>query len=279
MTKPVAKLPLSEFTVRRCENLYTRYSKTRKPATHHGALKETKAWAEWCVKQGWLKTNPCKTVENIGRKSRGKVQHRIDDAAKLYGWLIEHARFDDGACAVLMGLLLGLRASTIVNRTVGHLDDRGQMLWVPRSKNPTIAGEMPVKLPEVLSDALVARTMTPDGELKKRTERLIPRSRWWVRAQTHRACKRAGVPIITAHALRGANATAALEAGETAEAVARHLGHQDKGRLVKGTYAQAGAGDSAQAARVEERLKRAGKEPPSVVSHRPRRKTTDPKPE
>lgn len=278
LTKVESRRLLSDFTSKRAAAAYARYSETHKPATHHGALKEAKVWGEWCRKQGWIKVNPWLDVERTGRRSRGKPQHRIDDAATLYAWLKEHAPYDDGACAVLMGLLLGLRASGIVSRTVAHLDDRGRVLWVPRGKHETKAGEMPVRLPHILSDALLARTETADGP-KKRNELLIPRSRWWVRRQTQRACELAGVPVVTTHALRGSTATLALEAGETAEKVAQHLGHADKGKLARGTYAQAGAGHSAQVEKVEKRLKGAGKEPPSTVSHHRPRETTPPKEE
>lgn len=274
MTKPVTSLLLRDLSPNRCQRLYARYASTHKPATHHGALKESKAWGKWCVKQGWIKTNPWAGVENIGRKSRGKPQHRIDDAAKLYTWLVEHARFDDGACAVLVGLVLGLRASEIVGLKVSDLDDKSRVLWVAKAK--TQAGVRPVKLPAPVRDVLLARTESADGP-KKPGDRLIPRSRWWVRTQTMRACKLAGVPVVTAHALRGANTTAALEAGDTPEKVAKHLGHADKGKTAREAYAQTGAGLSAHVAKVEERLRQAGKEPASVVPHRPKRVSLTPK--
>jgi integrase len=279
LMKPFEAVPLSELSYRRCVSLYEKYAATHKPATHHGALKEAKAFGEWCRKRGWLKANPWADVESVGRKARGKPQHRIDDAVKLYGWLVANAPYDDGACAVLMGLVLGLRASAIVSRTVAHLDDRGRVLWIPKGKHASRAGELPVKLPSELSDALVAHTVDGDGQLKAKDARLIPRTRWWVRRQTHRACELAGVPRVTTHALRGSNATLALEIGETPERVAQHLGHADKGRLAQGTYAQAGAGVSAHVEKVVDRLKRAGKEPASVVSHRPNRRTTPDKEE
>lgn len=253
LTKPVDSLPLSELTARRCLVLYERYAATHKPATHHGALKEAKAWGEFCRKRGWLKANPWADIEPVGKKARGKRQHRIDDAVKLYGWLIANAPYDDGACAVLMGLVLGLRASEIVSRTVADLDDKGRVLWISEAK--TAAGVRPVGLPPELSDALVAHTVDHEGNLKAQDAPLIPRTRWWVRRQTHRACDLAGVPRVTTHALRGSNATLALEIGETPKRVAEHLGHADKGRLAQGTYAQAGAGHSARVQRVVERLK------------------------
>ncbi len=275
LMRPIESVALSELSYRRCVSLYEKYAATHKPATHHGALKEAKAFGEWCRKRGWLKANPWADVTTIGRKARGKRQHRIDDAVKLYGWLVENAPYDDGACAVLMGLVLGLRASEIISRTVADLDDHGRVLWISEAK--TEAGVRPVALPPELSDALVAHTVDHEGNLKAKDARLIPRTRWWVRRQTHLACDRAGVPRVTTHALRGSNATLALEIGETAKRVAEHLGHADQGRLAQGTYAQASAGRSAHVAKVVDRLKR--KEPASVVSHRPARRTTPPKEE
>jgi integrase len=56
--------------------------------------------------------------------------------------------------------------------------------------------------------------------------RVFPFAPSWIRAQVKRLCREIEVPEVCAHALRGTHATVAIEAGATAEVVARQLGHR-----------------------------------------------------
>ena len=254
LTESVATGPLSALTPRRCASLYEAYAKTHKPTTHHNALKQAKAWGAWAVKQGQAKVNPWAGIQPIGRKAHGKKQLRLDDTAKLFDYCVSVAEVSDDACAVLIGLVLGLRASEIVGLTKTDLDAAGTLVWISKSK--TQAGVRPVRLPEVLQVPLKIRS---DRSKKETGWRLLPYSRWWVRAATHRVCRLARVPKITAHALRGGGATEALEAGESPEVVAKWLGQKGTDTLRR-SYAQGGAGESAKAARRAEQLEALAKE-------------------
>jgi integrase len=46
------------------------------------ALAEARTFLKWCVKMGWLATNPLDGVEGVGRRRHGKDQLRIDEARK-----------------------------------------------------------------------------------------------------------------------------------------------------------------------------------------------------
>lgn len=251
---PLRLLPVAELTPARCRTLYRTYAGGgRAPATHHGALKQAKSWGRWMVeKRGWLKVNPWALVEPIGEKATGKEQLNTDDLARLYAWCAARAQRDDGACAILVAMLLGLRSSEILSLTPRHLDVGGLALRVKRSK--TRAGVRATRLPRILVDALGVRAkkVTP-------TSRILPYSRWWLLSQLEAACDAAGVSRITTHALRGSNATELAELGLSPEALAKHLGHADKGRTAREAYLQDGAGRSHHAEQLASLLEQLGK--------------------
>lgn len=117
--------------------------------THRNTLALAKTFGQWCVKQGWLVTNVVADVEPQGRRRRGKEQLRIDEARK-YLAVCEKAASggDSGAVAAMTSLLLGLRASEVVERVVRDFDDGGRVMWIPASK--TDAGRRTLEVPESL---------------------------------------------------------------------------------------------------------------------------------
>ena len=120
-----------------------------------------------------------------------------------------------------MALLMGMRASEIVERTIRNLDDGGRLLWITDAK--TQAGVRRLEVPPQLQAHLqrMARGK-PQGD------RLFGRNatRYWVLRSVQRICKAAGVPMVPAHGLRGTHATLAVSAGATSHLVAAALGHE-----------------------------------------------------
>jgi hypothetical protein len=61
----------------------------------------------------------------LGKRRRGKPQLTTDEARKFLATALELAAEDEGAIAAAMALLMGMRASEIVARTVScSADDR-----------------------------------------------------------------------------------------------------------------------------------------------------------
>ncbi len=248
---PVSTLPVDKVTPARALQLYRDYQTGRAVATHQGALKHVKAFFAYCIKMKLVASNPFTAVESTGRRRRGKKQLRIDEASRLYQWAIDRADHCDDALAVLMGLVLGMRASEIIGVVKRDLDDGGRVLWIERqgpggTEVKTQAGVRPLTLPPEVAGPLMLRAKATVG-------RLLPYRRWWVRDAVKRACLAAGVPIVCAHSLRGSSATAALEAGVAASAVAKALGHSGT-KVLHESYAARRSGDSARVAKVAERL-------------------------
>lgn len=195
--------------------------------THQSTLKGVRAFWQWCIeKKGWIKANPWEAVDPVGRRRRGKAQLRIDEARRFQAKCLELAdQGDEGAVASLMCLLLGLRASEVVERVWRDLDDDSSLLWVDGTK--TEAARRRVDVPEVLRGAFTR--LAKGANLEVGTPRVgcfFPgRSRHWLRYEVRRLCRLAGVPTVCPHGLRGTHASLAMAAGASSVLVAASLGH------------------------------------------------------
>lgn len=172
-------------------------------------------FARWCVEQGWLRINPfIETKLEKKERSVGKAQLRVDEVRKF----LAHVQADTSkeATAVLMTLLMGLRAHEVVERTVRDLDDNGRLLVIGKSK--TKAGERTVGVPSVLRGRLLelARGRGPNELLfdKPTNPRKATNcTRHWLLYWVLQFSKDAGVPRVTAHGMRGTFASMTVAAG------------------------------------------------------------------
>jgi len=262
-------LAVNQMTQGRAAALYERLrttpskrtGKLLSPDTHRNMLSEAKSFLNWCIDQRWLRANPLTPVKGIGKRRHGKPQLRIDEARKLrdlcHGLA---AAGDDGAVAVLMGLLMGMRAGEIVSRTAHDLDNGGTLLWIPDAK--TEAGKRTVEVPEELQPYLLARCEgKPHNALIFPARRSGKHWRDWVREETHRLCGLAGIPSVTAHSLRGFVATVAIQKGGMPQMVAAALGHVSPTTTLQ-SYALPGSAQQAQQRHVLDLLGR-NPSPPS----------------
>jgi integrase len=196
--------------------------------SHRNTLAESKTFLRWCLVKKYIKTNVLETVQGMGRRKKGAdaSQLRIDEARRWTSAAIRSAqeKRDEGAIAALVALLMGLRASEIVNRTVRDVDNRGTLLWIPDSKTP--AGKRTIEIPDPLRPFLRRQAAGKPAEHLLFGKGLKPRDRNWVRKSVKRICRLAGIPEQTAHALRRSHSTLAVEAGATSHAVTRALGHE-----------------------------------------------------
>jgi integrase len=253
-------VPLSLLSAKRCQALYdtvrTRPSKfTGAPLandTHRGALVRVKTFMSWCcaLPQGWITENPFAAVKGVGKlrprgKSLGKSGNelRVKGAREWYAKALEFAaKGDTGAVAGLMAMLLGMRAGEIVSRKVGDLDDDsapGDLLWIPCSKTP--AGRRTLEVPDVLRPFLLelAAGKSADRPLLEWEGKRHHHA--WPRKQIVKICKAAGVPEVTAHAMRGLLATLTAERGMAGHLIAATLGHTSYEGMTLKAYAAPGS--------------------------------------
>lgn len=249
----VRELDISQITARRAAALYraatettTRYGRPAAVATHRAQLRLAKHFFRWAMKRGMVASNPFAEVEPIGRMNVGKRQLRLDEARAFADTALRMwtEKRDVLALAAVCALFMGLRVSEILGRTVRDLDAGGAVLVIEegKTKNATRSPTVPVVLrPHLLE---LARGRRPEellfaGEGGKRRRNPV------LHRKVGRICVAAGVPVVCTHALRGCNASFALEAGSTSEAVARSLGHGSFA-VTKRHYARADAIGNAQ---------------------------------
>ncbi len=242
---------VGEIDASECVRLYETFAarKTRMKSkmavdTHRNALAQAKTFLSWCVKKSWLSKNPMAGVEGKGARKHGKAQLRIDESRKWLDKALELAAAGDaGAIAATLSLLMGLRASEIVERIKRDLDDQGRVLWIPSGKTKNAVRKLAV--PEVLREFLLAL-----AEGKQPEERLFGLHwRDWPRKNVKRICELAEVAKVTAHGMRGTHATLAVDAGATGRVVAGALGHGSE-TVTFGSYVAPGTKEAADARAV-----------------------------
>lgn len=209
----------------RGDELYRTAMIGRAVDTHRHVLEVGRMWGKWCVKRKLLRANPFAEVEPVGQRTIGadKIRLTVDESRVLEHWCLTH-RSEPPCILTLAYLYLGTRASELIRRDVRDLDDSGRLLWIRVTKSK--AGRRRLRIPPELTAMLLAMAAgrAPDAPLFSHPDG----SRWTrqlARKLVLRTCKAAGVPEVTPQALRRTQATLATDAGETALAVARHLGH------------------------------------------------------
>jgi integrase len=217
---------------------------------------EGRTFLRWCHKNHHHRQDLSVHLKVVAGRKHGeesKPQLRKDEARR---WLkvaeAKAAGGDVGALAAMLTLLLGMRVSEIVNRTVRDLDDDGRELVIERSK--TRAGTRRLQVPETLRPHLLRLAEGRAGG-EKLFEGL---TRHHVNEHVQRLCELAEVPTVCAHAMRGLHASLAVAAGATGTVVAASLGHESF-RITTRSYATPDSVASARQAIVAEELADGGR--------------------
>lgn len=263
--------PIS-WIARRGQELYDAAQVGAAVDSHRNALAAGKSWGRFCVKRGWLRSDPFAEVDGMGRRKKGKPQLRVDEARKLTDYLLAACspapRYEPAA--VLAVLLLGTRASELVERDVRDLDDDGQLLWIPDSK--TESGKRTLEVPSLLRPLLLALAKDRIGAAPLLLDEDGERpTRFWMGYWCRRYCKLAGVPDITPQGFRGTHGSIARRGGATGHIVQEQLGHASVAMTEGGAYVQRSAIDAATSRAVELKLFAGGKKPGKTEPARKRR--------
>lgn len=218
-----------------CSALYDKMTERLKPngetvsvAFHRTTLIQARSWLRWCVKKKkWLQSNPLEDVDGIGTAKKGKPQLTGDEARKLRVWLMWRVgRDDEAALALMMVLTMALRQEDIVQRVVRDVDLDGTVLRVRDGK--TEMSDRNRVIPEELQPGL--RKLVEGREsfdVLFRTPKGKPHTNSWLRSAMKRFSKAAGVPYACPHSLKGTAGSVAHIVGQTAEAVADYLSHEE----------------------------------------------------
>lgn len=223
-------MSLIDLTAPRAQELYDALVDEGVAAdTHRGCLISGKAFGKFIVKKKWLRANPFEDVIPVGRKAQGKEQLRIDEARTfkkhcLKEW--ETSR-DRSAAAALITLMFGLRASEVSQLLARDVDDRGRVLRIAEHQAKTKASRRQALVPEWLRPILneLAETAGANGCLFSK-ESGEQADRFWILWHVKRHLRAAGLPVITAHGLRGTAATIGAVKTGGAEIMSKALGHE-----------------------------------------------------
>jgi integrase len=260
-----SEMRLSTITERKAEEMYL--SHTRRfghqtarplsPTTHRGDLRILKRFGGWAQKAGYVVRNPFAHVAPLGRDQAGKPQLRMDE---LDRWLqVAWADVQEGkdtALAAMLCLWRGLRVSEVLGRVVRDLDEDGSVLVIERAK--TRAGNRRVDVPAFLQPYLrrLGDGQAADAWLfRQEREPKKHRHQQALYKRVRSICRRANVPPICPHSLRGMNATLKLQAGASEDYVARSIGHTSFGVTLR-HYVDAGVKARVDDQRVDTALAR-----------------------
>lgn len=244
----VVDRPLATVTPAVARKLYERRTaEDVAGATLHGEVGYAQRFFAWAIERGMVEANPFADIKVTKPRSRGKPKLRVTASKQFLAHLWQDTSIE--STAVLMTFVLAMRASSVVNRTVGDLDDGGRLLWIRDDK--TASGDREIEIPELLRMRLLPLARNSDGTPKEPNAKLFGSAsnpdpdRHWLHYHTVRLCKAAGVPRVTPHGLRGSGATNSVRMGDSLGDVARALGHADGGRTLQRHYLGGGAVESA----------------------------------
>ncbi len=246
----VLDLPIVVLTPRRADEMYEALatSGTYEASTHRMSLKVARQFGEWCAhpKRRWLKENPFRSVEKLGKVAdrRGESLRR-DEAGALRGKLIAAAKDgDSGGLAAFLALATSLRPGEIVQIEGRDIDAAGSVLWIDgaRLKNKNTRRQIDIHDPEL-------RALLVDAAAHvKPTERLFP----YASNFPTRSVKRIGGDELNARMLRRTFASLAARRGWSLDAVAFGMGHgaDSNAGTARRHYMAPGSAESGAAAAV-----------------------------
>jgi integrase len=243
-TPTVATYAVAPAARSRAPMAWARIVESQSVDTQHGILSAARGFFSWCVSEHLIKKEPTTGVKVEGRKATGKEQLRLDEARRFIATCLKHSPAP-GPTAAVAALLMGARASELVNRKVRDLDNEGSVLWITGELKTKKARRV-LKVPELFRPHLLrlAQGKAPTDPLFGDLTRYG--LDYWVKAM----CREAKVPVVCTHSLRGLHATLAVEAGATPDLVTASLGHESFAISAR-HYVAAGAIDNAhQAAAV-----------------------------
>lgn len=232
---PATEMRLSTLTEQRAGELYRSHAqrlgqttgRPLSPTTHRGDLRILKRFGSWAQEAGHVDQSPFAHVAPIGRDRAGKPQLRMDELDRWLQVAWEDVR--DGknsALAAMLCLWRGLRISEVLDRVVRDIDEGGSVLVIERAK--TRAGNRRVEIPEFLRgyvQRLCEGRAPGDWLFRHGLDPSRRQSKQLVHKRVRSICRRAGVPAICTHSLRGMNATLKVQAGASEDYVARSIGH------------------------------------------------------
>jgi len=219
LTRSLYAVKPAQITTKHAKELYTGLIGVLAVDTHRQALSRARAFWRFLIETKHATVNPWSEVKPMGKRNKQKKQLTIDQSRVLSAFCVSRAKKGKQApMAILLCLLLGLRAVEVRKLEAQHVDDNGKLLRVVHTKNDT--AKRLLVLPEFTRELLLPflRNLKPD-------DKIFNHGANWLNQALQMMCKKLDLPIVSGHSLRGAHATFATLAGATSKLVAAQLGH------------------------------------------------------
>jgi integrase len=221
-------IPAEAFPWGRAWNQYVARTATD---TQAGVFSALGGFTEHLRKAGIIRGNVLKDIQVKGRKKRGKVQGRIDEARRLVEAAIKAG--DPAALAIVVALSFGTRPGEVVDLRCRDVDAGGTVLWVDGTKTEAAkrAANVPPELRRILLNLVAGRSGDAllfifEAERRRKSKNPTKARRDFLNRRLAQLCREAGIPRLTAHSLRGMHASFARRNGATAADVVAMLGHR-----------------------------------------------------
>lgn len=211
---------LASLTPKQCQEGYDEYRKGRANDTHLNGLGQARTFLNWCVRRKLISSSPVVEVIGKGERKSGKDQLTIDEMLRLHAVCLREAdKGDDAAVAVACALTFGIRATEVVSREARDLDAGGTVFRVRRLKKRNKV---------VIDNFRVPASLQPHlKRLAAQGGYLFPgRTYFWLRRNTKRLCRMAGVSIVSTQNLRGSVSSGMRTLGAPLEFIQQALSHE-----------------------------------------------------
>lgn len=276
---PVLKARVSSVTPQRCKELYagkwdgkvllehglvTRPTAKKRDAdgraigpplavdTQRNTLLECKTFGRWWVAQEWVAESPLEDVAGEGTRNhggKGKTKLARKEQKRLFRKAVELAQAgSERAVGVLTQLMFATRSTDVISRQVRHLDTDDWEFEVKDGKTP--ASDRTFVVPKFLRPSYLRQVKDKREDQYLFGDGDQPHDRDWVRDSVHFVCREAGVPLETAHGLKGAHAELARDSGVTPDIIAKALAHTSYEGTTRRSYQSGGADGRATQKRV-----------------------------
>ena len=188
--------------------------KTGKPleaASHRFYLGIAKRFFAWATKQGVIPRSPFQDVRPQGRPKAGKPQLQVEEAHRFVNTALK--LFDEEneslALAAVLTLLLGLRASQVLQRRVRDVEK--DTFWISDSRSEH--NRRALRVPSVLEERLHRLCIGKEPELLLfgGNSKGQPRHHRVLWSTVREICQRAQVPKVCTHSLRSLWSTLSAE--------------------------------------------------------------------
>jgi integrase/recombinase XerC len=190
------------------------------------------AFFEWCVKRGYVDSNPIVVVSRPKNNTEHKVNYLTKaEINKLMKAIDRNPNRIDSIrdkTVISLALATGLRVSALVNINIEDVDFDNNVIRVIEKRQKVREIGFGSNIAEMLQEWISVReeeyaeANTSALFLSRRNNRLAVESVGWM---LDKYCDDAGIKRITPHKLRASAACALARAGVPVKAIAKQLGH------------------------------------------------------